>query len=73
MFLLKKEDRACTTSVYRKKTSTGRFTQYNSFAPFSCKIGLTKCFIHRAFKISGSYLIFHNEIKKVKNILQKNI
>ena len=71
--LVKNKGRTLTTSVYRKKTSIGLFTQYNSFTLFSYKIGLIKCFIHRAFKITSSCIIFHNEINKVKNILQKNM
>ena len=71
--LVKKEGRAFTTSVYSKKTSIGLFTQYNSFKPFTHKISLIKCLIHTAFKISSSYIIFQNEINKIKNILQKNI
>ena len=71
--LVKNESRIFTTSVYRKKTAIGLFTQHNSFTPFSYKIGLIKCFAHRAFKISSSYIIFHNEINKIKNILQKNM
>ena len=51
--------------------SIGLLTQYNCFIPFSNKIGLIKCLTHRAFKISSSYVIFHNEINKIKNILQK--
>ena len=70
--LVKNEGRIFTTSVYRKKTAIGLFKQYNSFTPFSYKIGLIKCLVHRAFKISSSYIIFHNEINKIKNILQKN-
>ena len=70
---VKNEDRTFTASVYRKKTSIALFTQYNNFTPFSYKIGLIKCFIHRAFKISLSYMIFHSEINKIKNILQKNM
>ena len=58
--------------MYRKKASIGLFTQYNSFIPFSYKIGPIKCLIHRAFKISSSYIIFYNEINKIENILQKN-
>ena len=71
--LVKNEDRTFTTSLYRKKISVGLLTQYNRFIPFSNKIGLIKCLTHRAFKISNSYVIFHNEINKIKNILQKNI
>ena len=71
--LVKSEGNTFTTSVYRKKTSTGLFTKYNSFTLFSYKIGPIKCSIHRAFKISSSYIIFHNEINKIENILQKNL
>ena len=41
--LVKKEGRTHTTSVYKKKTSIELFAQYNSFTPFSYKIGLIKC------------------------------
>ena len=73
MFLLKNKGRIFTTSVYRKKTAIGLFMQYNSFTPFSYKIGLIKCLVHGVFKISSSYIIFHNKINKIKNILQKNM
>ena len=48
------------------------FTQFNSFTPISYNIGLVRCLIYRAFKISSSYIIFHNELEKVKILLQKN-
>ena len=63
--LVKNEGLTFTTLVYRKKTSIGFFTQYSSFTPFSYKIGLINCLIHRAFKISSSYLTFHDEINKI--------
>ena len=47
--------------------------QYTNFTPFSYRIGLINCLIHRAFKIRSSYLIFHDEINKIKNILQKSM
>ena len=28
-----------------------------------------RCLIHRAFKISSSYIIFHNELEKMKILL----
>ena len=68
---VKNEGRTFTSSMYRKKMSIGLLTQYNRFIPFSNKIGLIKCLTHRAFKISSSYVIFHNEINKIKNLLQK--
>ena len=63
--LVKNEGWTFTTLVYRKKTSIGFFTQYSSFTPFSYKIGLINCLIHRAFKISSSYLTFHDEFNKI--------
>ena len=71
--LITNEKNRFSTSVYRKKTSIGLFTQFHSFTPMSYKIGLIRCLIHRAFKISSSYIIFHNELEKIKILLQKNM
>ena len=71
--LIKNEENRFSTSVYRKKASIGLFTQFHSFTPLSYKIGLIKCLIHRAFKISSSYIISHNELEKIKILLQKNM
>ena len=71
--LIKNEGNRFSTSVYRKKTSIGLFTQFNSFTPISYKIDLVRCLISRAFKISSSYIIFHNELEKFKILLQKNM
>ena len=71
--LVKNEGNRFLTSFHRKKTSIGLFTQFHSFTPMSYKIGLIRCLIHRAFKISSSYIIFHNELEKIKILLQKNM
>ena len=42
--------------------------QFYSFTPMGYKI-----FIHRAFKTSSLYIIFHNELEKIKILLQKNM
>ena len=63
--LIKNEVNRFSTSVYRKKTLIGLFTQLYSFTPISYKIGLIRCLIHRAFKISSSYIIVHNEFEKI--------
>ena len=39
----------------------------------SYKIGFIRCLIHRAFKISSSYIVFQNKLEKIKLLLQKNI
>ena len=71
--LIKNEGKRFSTAVYQKKTSIRLFTQFDSFTPMSYKIGLIRCLTHRAFKISSSYIIFHNELEKIKVLLQKNM
>ena len=39
----------------------------------SYKIRLIKCLIDRAFRISSSYIVFHNELEKTKILLQKKM
>ena len=39
----------------------------------SYKINLVRCLIYRTFKIISSYIIFHNDLEKVKILLQKNM
>ena len=69
--LIKNEGNRFSIFVYGKKTSIGSFTQFHSFTPMSYKIGLIRCLIQRAFKISSSYIIFHNELEKIKILSQK--
>ena len=61
------------TSVYRKKHSIGLYTNYLSFMPFSYKMGLVKTLLHRAFVISSNWSIFHLELSKTKELLEKNL
>ena len=61
------------TSVYRKKHSIGLYTNYLSFTPFSYKMGLVKTLLHRAFVISSIWSIFHLELSKTKEMLEKNL
>ena len=51
--LIKNEGNRFSTSVCRKKTSVGLFTQFNSITPIIYKIGLVRCLTYRAFKISS--------------------
>ena len=60
------------TSVYRKPTFTGLYTKSNSFLPNRYKIGMIKTLIHRAYSLCSSFSLFHDEMKKLKNILVKN-
>ena len=53
------------TTLYRKITFTGLFTNFNSFTPMHYKLGLLKSLIHRAFEISSDWLIFHSEVLNI--------
>ena len=46
---------------------------FSSFTPFCYKIGLIKTLIHRTYAIDSSWNLFHDEIKKLKHLLQKNM
>ena len=39
----------------------------------SYEFGLVRCLLHRAFKISRSYIIFHNELEKIRILLRENM
>ena len=53
-----------STTVYRKPTFTGLFTNFESFIPITYKRGLINTLLFRYFNISSSYAIFHAEIEK---------
>ena len=61
------------TSVCRKKHSVGLYTNYLVFMPFSYKVGLVKILLHRAFVISSNWSIFHLELSKTRELLEKNL
>ena len=61
-----------TTSVYRKPTFSGEFTNFESFIPNSYKYALIFTLLHRAFKLCSNFELFHQEIENLKNIFRKN-
>ena len=65
-------DSLLSTSVYRKPTFTGLFTNFDSFIPISYKKGLISTLLFRYFNISSSYAIFHAEVEKFKKIMISN-
>ena len=60
------------TSVYRKPTFSGVFTNYESFIPTYQKRGLLHTLLHRSFSICCDFKTFHFEIDHLKTILIKN-
>ena len=66
------EKKAFETSVYRKSTFSGVFTNFKSFIPMTYKTGLLETMLFRCFSICSSYEKFHEEIVKLKEIFKRN-
>ena len=60
------------TSIHRKKTFSGVYLNYHSYLPKEYKKGLLFTLLYRAYKLSSSYVSFHEEIQNLKIIWQKN-
>ena len=67
-----RKNRKFVTSVYRKPTSSGAFTNYESFIPTYQKRGLLHTLLQRSFSICCDIRTFHFEIDHLKTILIKN-
>jgi len=60
------------TSVYRKPTFSGVFTNFKSFIPIVYKHGLIYSLLFRCFRICTDYNRFHNEIVFLKDVFNRN-
>ena len=61
-----------TTNVYRKPTFSGVYTNFTSYIPLSYKTGLLWTLLDRCFNICSSYILFHEEVSKIKKTFLKN-
>ena len=67
------EKKAFETSVYRKSTFSGVFTNFKSFIPVTYQIGLPETrMLFRCFSVCSSCENFHEEIVKLKEIFKRN-
>ena len=60
------------TSIFRKATFSGVFTNYDSFISDTCKIGLVHTLLFRFFKICSSMENFHIEVELLRSIFKCN-
>ena len=60
------------TNVYRKKTFSGVYTNFNSFIPETYKTGLIESLLFRCFNLCSDFVKFNDEINIFKSILYKN-
>ena len=59
------------TSVYRKKSDTNLYINWEAFAPKAWKIGTLKGLIRRAFVVSSDENRMNNEICYLKHVFRK--
>ena len=60
------------TSVDRKPTFSGVFTNFDSYIPLSYKSGSISSLLYRAFKLCSNFDIFQQEITFLKVIFKRN-
>ena len=67
-----RENDKFVTSVFRKETFSGVYTNFISCIPLEYKFGLVHTLLKCCFNLSSDFLKFHHEVDKLKNILSKN-
>ena len=67
-----RENKKFVTSVFRKDTFSGVYTNFVSFIPLEYNFGLVRTLLNRCFNLSSDFLKFHHEVDKLKNILSRN-
>ena len=67
-----RENDKFVTSVVRRETFSGVYTNFISFIPLEYKFGLVHTLLNRCFNLSSDFLKFHHEVDKLKKTLSKN-
>ena len=65
-------EESITSKVFRKSTHTGLMLNFSTKFSQKCKFGLIKCFLHRAYMISNSWLLFSREVDFLRDVFSKN-
>lgn len=60
------------TSVYRKPTFSGVYTNYNSFLPQTYKSGLIRTLLFRLYTICSDWNMVHKEIEHLKSVMKRS-
>ena len=69
---IRRVNNSFSTSIYRKVTFSGVFTNFESFVPVSYKSSLIFTLLFRAFKLCFNFELFHQEIINFKDIFKRN-
>ena len=67
-----RESEKFVTSIHRKTTFSGVYSNFYSFIPKEYKFGLVMTLLHCCFALVSIGDIFHKEVEKLKDILHKN-
>ena len=70
--LVTHDDNDFSTNLYRKKTFTGLYTNFESFSPIQYKVNLILVLIYRDYHICSSYLSFHEQVCSIKCFILQN-
>ena len=60
------------TSVYRKPTFSGVYSQFDSFIPDTYKIRIIYLIVDWCFRICSSWSVFHQQLILLRKIFRKN-
>ena len=66
------DEESFTSKVFRKSTYTGLMLNFSAMCPQKWKFGLIQCFLHRAYMISSSWLLFSKEVDFLRDVFWKN-
>ena len=61
-----------STTVHRKNTFSGVYSNFRSFMPDTYKRGLVSTLLYRAYMICSSFQSLHDEIERLKDIFSRN-
>ena len=67
-----RENDKFSSTVHRKDTFSGVYTNFKSFMPDTYKRGLVSTLLYRAWMISSSFNSLHAEVENLKKIFSKN-
>ena len=70
--LISRNKKGFTTTVYRKPTFSGIYSNFNRFIADEYKHGLIFTLFFRIFSIVPDFSKFHEEVNYVKDVLKKN-
>ena len=61
-----------TTTIYRKPTFSGVYSNFETFLPSVYKFGMVHTLVYRCFRICSNWTQFHTELIYLKRIFQKS-